>query len=167
MTNDPNYEQLREASWRRRLTPAEEARLSRWLEAHPEAQDEWESEARLNEALMSLPNAPVATNFTSRVLEAAQREAASAERGAKPSHRSVAFWARWLPKAALAAVVIAAGLVSYNHIQTARRAEWAMSLATVSQVPSLPSPEILQDFDAIAALGSTPPADEELLKLMQ
>jgi hypothetical protein len=31
----------------------------------------------------------------------------------------------------------------------------------------MPSPEVLKDFDAIAALSSTPPADEELLKVMR
>jgi hypothetical protein len=31
----------------------------------------------------------------------------------------------------------------------------------------VPSPEVLKDFDVIAALSSTPPADEELLKVMQ
>jgi hypothetical protein len=76
-------------------------------------------------------------------------------------------WIVWLPKAAVAAVVLVAGLVSYGHFQSVKRAEWAASLATVSQVGSLPSPDVLSDFDAIAALGSTPAADEDLLKMMQ
>ena len=41
------------------------------------------------------------------------------------------------------------------------------SLTTLSQIPAVPGPEVLKDFDTIAALGSTPPADEELLKVMQ
>src|SRR6266478_5771104 len=165
MMNESSLEQLREISWRRKLTSAEQASLSEWLAAHPEAQAEWETEAGLNQVLAGLPNVPVASNFTARVVEAAQREADGAQRGAKRSKRSVIFWMRWLPKTALGTVILAAGLISYNHIQSARRAEWAQSLATVAEVPSLPSPDILKDFDAIAALGSTPPADEELLKL--
>lgn len=166
MINDSNYEQLRELSWRRKLTAAEEACLAQWLAEHPESQEEWDLEVGLNDSLAGLPDVPVASNFTARVLEAA-KSGARAQRASERSPGTAAWWMRWLPKAALAAVVLAAGLLSYNHIQATRRAEWALSLSAVSQVPSLPSPEILKDFDAIAALNSTPPADEELLKLMQ
>src|SRR5258708_3148486 len=138
MMNESSLEQLREISWRRKLTPAEQARLSEWLAAHPEAQAEWETETGLNEVLAGLPNVPVASNFTARVVEAARREADGVQRSAKRSKKSVIFWMRWLPKAGLGAVVLAAGLISYNHIQSARRAEWAQSLATVAEVPSLP-----------------------------
>jgi hypothetical protein len=167
MSDDPLYEQLRESSWRRKLTPVEESRLSQWLAAHPERQAEWESEAGLNEMLTALPNVPVASNFTSRVVDAAEREAASARRDVGRSNRLAAWWLRWVPKAALALVVCGAALGSYHHFQVTRRAELAQSLATVSQVRSMPGPDTLKDFDAIAALTSTPPADEELLRLMQ
>jgi anti-sigma factor RsiW len=167
MTKDPIYEQLREISWRRPLTPAEESRLAKWLAAHPEAQAEWDTDAALNETLAALPNAPVASNFTARVVQAAQREAFGAQSRPLRSPWPANWWLRFVPRIALAAVVLGAVLASYNHTQSARRAEWARSLATVSQVASLPSPEVLKDFDAIAALSSTPPADEELLKVMQ
>jgi anti-sigma factor RsiW len=167
MTKDPLYEQLRETSWRRKLTPAEESLLDKWLSAHPEAQAEWDSEAALNESLAALPNAPVASNFTARVVQAAQREYVELEKIAARSHERAAWWMRFVPRIALASVVLGAGLISYNHIQAARRTEWARSLATVSQISSLPSPEILNDFDAIAALSSSPSADEELLRVMQ
>lgn len=164
MINDPVYQKLREMSWRRKLEPQEEALLSEWLAAHPEIQPDWESETSLTELLTALPNVPVASNFTQRVLAATRREASANE---PLSPRLRPWWTRWLPKTALAAVVLLAGLISYSHIQSARRAEWAQSLATVSQVGSLPTPDVLNDFDVIAALSATPPADEELLKLMQ
>jgi len=164
MFDDPTYEQLLEISWQRKLTPAEEAQLSRWLATHPELQVDWEEEACLNDALGSLPNVSVPSNFTSRVVAAAERDSAQAGRATK-AQRS--WWVPFLPKLALGTLILAAGLLSYNHIQTSRRAEWVQSLTTVSQVSPIPNPEILKDFDAIAALGSTPPADEELLKLMQ
>jgi anti-sigma factor RsiW len=166
MSKDPLYEQLRELSWRRKLTPAEEAKLITWLAAHPEAQADWEAETGLNQTLAALPDAPVANNFTSRVLDAAQREAARRQSPVRPWHSAASWWSRWLPKAALAAVLLAAGLLSYHHTQDLKRAEWAQSLTTVSQVPPLPT-EILKDFDAIAVLSSAPPADEELLQVMQ
>ena len=167
MTNDPLYEQMREKSWRRKLDPEEEARLSEWLASHPEAQPDWESETALNEVLTRLPHVPVASNFTTRVVAAAQREADANLAGKAAGGARVHWWWRWLPKAAVAAAVLMAGLLSYNHLQSVRRAEYAQSLATLGEVASLPSPEALNDFDAIAALSSAPTADEELLKLMQ
>src|SRR5947207_1198597 len=77
MTNDPRYHHLRELSWRRQLTGAEEAELRAWLAAQPEAQAGWEAEAELNEALGRLADAPVSTNFTTRVLQAVELEAAA------------------------------------------------------------------------------------------
>jgi anti-sigma factor RsiW len=167
MSKDPLYEQMREISWRRKLTPTEEAELSKFLATHPEAQADWEAESGLNQALQGLPNVGVANNFTARVVAEAKRQAAFGQRAPAGSQGAWQWCLKWLPKAALAAVLLGAGLLSYHHVQDTKRAEWAESLAAVSQVPSLPSPEILKDFDAIAALGSTPPADVELLKVMQ
>ena len=165
MRNDPHYERWREISWRGKLGPEEEAGLSEWLSAHPEAQADWESEAALNELLTALPNVPVSSNFTARVVAAAERENQKQIRGAG-GYVAAPWWRRWVPKAACVAVVLA-GLLSYNYIQSVERAERAQSLATMSQLAALPTPEVLNDFDAIAALSATPAADDELLKLMQ
>ena len=67
----------------------------------------------------------------------------------------------------MASILLAATLFSYERAQAQRREKLARSLAAVSEVASLPSPEILKDFDAIRALNRTPPADEELLALLQ
>lgn len=166
MRNDPLYERWRENSWRRKLDAEEEARLSEWLRTHPEAQADWESETALNDLLTAMPNVPVASNFTARVVAAAERETNLA-RPNQRAHPAGPWWRRWVPKAAFAAVVLAA-LLSYNHVQSIERAERAQSVATMSQVASAPSPEVLNDFDAIAALSATPAAaDDELIKLMQ
>jgi anti-sigma factor RsiW len=163
MSKEPLYDQLREISWRRKLTPDEEALLAEWLAAHPEDRSDWESDLNLNRALAGIAPAPVPSNFTARVLAAAKRDAAFSER----SRSSGTGWLRWLPKAAVAAVVLAAGLLSYHHVQETRRDDVARSLSAISQIPSMPSPAVLKDFDAIAALGSNPSADEELLQVMQ
>jgi hypothetical protein len=47
------------------------------------------------------------------------------------------------------------------------RKEYAQSIATVSDVSSLPSPEILQNFEAIRRLAPAPAPDEQLLTLLQ
>ena len=48
MNNDPVLNQLRELSWRRKLTPVEETELRLRLVANTQAQAEWELEAALN-----------------------------------------------------------------------------------------------------------------------
>jgi hypothetical protein len=166
MSDNPIYNHLREQSWRRRLTSAEETELRAWLAAHPEARADWEAEAGLNAALGGLPDVPVASNFTARVLQAAQQAAV-----AEP-HRAEGTWRgwlrlRWLPKAALAAALVGAGLLSYHQVQATHRKKLAESVAAVSAVASLPGPDILKDFDSIRALNPTPAPDEQLLAVLQ
>jgi anti-sigma factor RsiW len=162
MTNDPIYDHLRELSWRRQLTGAEAAQLRAWLTAHPEAQADWEADAGLNAALSRLPDVPVPTNFTARVVQAAEREAAAELR--QPGWK----WGgwprlRWLPRIALTATVVSAGVVSCLVIQDVQRKNLAEGVAVVSAVSSLPGPDVLKDFDAIRASNANPTADEQLL----
>jgi anti-sigma factor RsiW len=157
---------LRELSWRRKLTVAEAAQLRARLAAHPEAQAEWDAEAGLNAALGALPDVPVPNNFTARVLQAAEHEAAAEQR------RSRWKWAgwlrlRWLPRLALTASVVSAGVVSCLVIQSAQRNRLVNSVVVVSTVSSLPSPDILEDYDAIRASNPTATADESLLAVLQ
>jgi len=49
--------------------------LREWLAAHPEAQESLDLETGLTEALRKVPDVPVASNFTARVLQAVEREA--------------------------------------------------------------------------------------------
>jgi hypothetical protein len=167
MTNDPSYNRLRELSWRRKLTAGEASELRTWLAAHPEVLPDWEAEAGLNDALGQLADAPVPSNFTARVLQSVERENASELRRQRRKWQVWRRW-RWLPKAAFAAVVLGAGLVSYQQVaRVARRAEYAQSVAAVSRLASLPAPEVLKDFDAIRVSNPTPLADEELLAALK
>src|SRR3954469_6162170 len=96
--NDPLENQLREAAWRRNLTPEEQASLRAWLAAHPDAARDWEQDHRLTAILAGLPPAPVSSNFTARVLQAIDRDTAASAR-----RRPVPWSWRWLvPKATLA-----------------------------------------------------------------
>jgi anti-sigma factor RsiW len=165
MTDDPSLQRWRELSWRRKLTGAEQAELRAWLGAHPEAHAEWEAESALNEALNRLPEAPVCSNFTARVLAAVERDKLAAARS-----RPAAYWPpwkKWLPRFAVAAVVLGAGLFSYHESVVVRRAKMVRSVEAVSKVSLLPSPAILEDFDAIQRLTPAPAADETLLSLLQ
>lgn len=160
-----DHNQMQEKSWRRKRTAAEEADLRAWLEAHPGSEGDWELEKRLTAALDSLPNVPVPSNFTARVLQAVERETAAASRPQRD-------WANWIfrslvPRVAVAAAIMGAGLLTYHQRTTAKRAELVHNAQVVASVSSLPSPEILQDFDTIRQLGSTPGPDPELLALMK
>jgi anti-sigma factor RsiW len=170
MANDPLYHHLLEKSWRGKLTPAEEQQLRAWLSAHPEGKVDWEAEAALNELLCRLPAAPMPSNFTARVLKAAALETKAGEQQIAGS-RIWTWRSRWLPRIAFASVLMAAGVISYHQGVVFRRANLAKSaaasVAVVSDVSSLPSPEVLTNFDAIYALNRTPPADEELLALLK
>jgi hypothetical protein len=166
MKNDPLYDRFLDLSWRRTLTPAEQQDLSAWLAAHPEARQEHSLELALTEALASLPDIPVASNFTVRVLNQVNREAATAAVQRQGGNRWFHF--RWLPRVGFAAViVIAGGLVYHREHLNLERKEYAQSIATVSDVSSLPSPEILQNFEAIRRLAPAPAPDEQLLTLLQ
>jgi hypothetical protein len=165
--NDPVYNRMRELSWRQKLTDAEEVEVRAWLEAHPDSQVDWEAEAGLNQALARLPDAPVASNFTARVLQTVARETTAEARRGRVKQRGWQSRLAWLPKAAVALIILGAGLFSYHSVVAARRSGLAHSVTAVSNVASLPSPEILQDFEAIRALNRAPPADEQLLALLQ
>jgi len=164
MTSDPRYNHLREQSWRRKLTIAEEAELRVWLSNHPDAQPDSEAEAALTEMLGNLPEAPVPSNFTARVLQAIEREDAREARQPRANQGVWATLRRWLPKAAFASVLMGTALVSYHHHQLRAAAK---SVVAVSKVSPLPGPEILQDFDAIRVMNRTPPADVQLLSLLE
>ena len=168
MNGDALYNRLRETSRQRKLTEAEQAELCTYLIAHREAQADWEAEAGLNEVLSQLKDASVSSNFTARVLQAVEHEAAARARA------PLAKWAWWwrglsrMPKAATAVLVVGLGLMAYHRQQVSTRIELAKSLMAVADVRSLPTnPQILQDFEAIRRLSQTPRADEELLALLK
>lgn len=162
--NESDYNLLREKSWRGKLTPAEEASLRAWLDGHSETEADWELESDLTRALEKLPDVPVPSNFTARVLQAVDREAAAS----RPRANRLTWLLRsLLPKAAVAAVVLTVGLLTYHEQTTAKRQELVQGVKVVSGVSSLPSPEILQDFDTIRQISTTPGPDQELIALMK
>jgi len=162
--NDPLYQRLLEARWRRKLTASEEAELRAWLAAHPEMEADWLAESGLGGVLSSLPDAPVPTNFTARVLNAVNQEPA----GSRPATTGWRWaWHRFLPRAAVAVLVAATGLITYERHEALQRAVLARNVATVADVAAVPNPELMKDFEAVRRLDQTPPADEELLALLR
>jgi hypothetical protein len=171
MKQYPVFQKLCETAWRRPLTPAEQADLRAWLAAHPEFEAEAQAEAALSVALARLPDAPVPSNFTARVLRQIEAEA----RAAAPGHRPpVAWWRLYWPQLAgvSAVVVLGAGLWRVNLNQQQQLVQTAQEVAAVKLFSD---PTLLTDFEEIASL--TPPAatpddillamSEELLALHQ
>lgn len=167
MTNDPLYHRLLESHWRGTLSEAEQAELQEWLAAHPEAQAAWEEDLSLNEGLARLPDVPLSSNFTARVLQAVDLEKAAEGRSRAGRRFGWRLRLAWFVRAGSAALVLVTGWVAFHHSQVVERRNLAGSLAVVANVSSMPSPRILEDFDAIRVLGATPPPDEELLTLLQ
>lgn len=166
--NESEYQALMEASWRRSLTDDEQARLDLWLRTHPEAHHEWEAESALNRLLEQLPEAPVASNFTARVLQAVERESAAEARRESVFDR-VKQWF-WRPAPRVAWALLIAGLLGfgYHQHQTNVRGEMARGLSVLANVATLSDPAVLQDFEAIERLGKSAPGDdEELYALLQ
>lgn len=118
-------------------------------------------DARLDAALRALPDKPVASNFTARVLDAVGRAEVL-----EPARREF-FLTGWLPRFAPAALALVAALLTYQVRTEARSVALARGLAAVSQVASLPGPDVLKDFETVRHLSRAPAADVELLALMQ
>ncbi len=162
MNNDPSDSRSRELSWRQNLSDAEAAELRAWRAAHPEAEPDWLAEEQLNQALRGLADVPVASNFTARVVQAIERDARPA-----PTWRLDWLPRGWIPKAAVAVVLVAVGVLSLREHQFAQRRKLAVSLASLASVRPPPNQEVLLDYEAIRLMEQAAPADREILSLFQ
>jgi hypothetical protein len=164
--NDVRNEELVRLSFRRELTPEEESRLEGYFAANPRARAQWEEERVLSRAVQSLPDVPVSSNFTARVLQGLDLEEAREERReAKP-------WLRILwPRFGLGVVAALLGYLAYQHGHRAdQRDRVVRALSELSKLSGerMPQPDELQDFKAINWLRGTPaPSDDELLIALQ
>jgi len=160
MQDEPLQNQLRELVWRRKLTDAEKA----GLRTQPEAQADLELESRLSQALARVPDAPVPSNFTARVLQAVEREEA---RGAQNRGWSW-YWRVLVPRTAVAVAVIGLAGLAYQHHQFDKRTQLARDIALLAKAQPLPSVEALKNFDAIQRMSQTTvQSDDKLLALLQ
>jgi anti-sigma factor RsiW len=165
--NSLEFNRLLEARWRRPLTAEEGRELLTYLAEHPADRERWAEEVQLTRYLDELPNVPVASNFSARVLAAVAREPVRLQR---PFAVDWA-WLRpvsWARRAILATGILGLVVLSGRSYQWHTRVELARSVAEVSCVAALPSLELLKDYDAIQRLSQVPPAvDEELLTALQ
>jgi anti-sigma factor RsiW len=157
--NDAEYQGLLEAAWRRKLTPEEEARLEAWLMSHPKRQAEWEEELSLSQGLRQMPDAPLASNFTARVLQALDREAALAGRPSRLAEWLTAVFRRPAAGLAWATVLLLAGWLGYQQVEKHNRRAAAQDFVVLLNKVAT-QPTSLENFDAVRNL---PQADDEQL----
>ena len=141
-----------ESLWRRKLSAAERAALR--------PQSEMASEADLTNALAKIPEVPVASNFTARVMAAIELEEAAAARNRGWNWRLL-----WPRVAVAAAVLIFAGVSGQRFETNSQRVALAKIVASVAVAQPLPSVEALNNFDAIQRMSQH--ADDQLIALMQ
>ena len=123
--------------------------------------DELQNELR--EMLSRLPDAPVSSNFTARVMQ--QIEMEESRRARRWNFRW--NWHAWLPRTTVtAAAVLFAGLTLHQHELASRRAALAKNVALVAEAP-MPDVDALKNFDLIRRMSQPARPDNELLALMQ
>ncbi len=181
--NGPDYETLIEARVRRKLTLEEERMLRDRFAADSGLESRWQGDLALHSLLSRLPNVPVSSNFTSRVLAGLPD---NARRSAPRPWFFLRFTWKWAPISAL--VVLGLFLGWQQHLRALEHRELAKSVATFSQVanmladhststhatgpstelPPLPPMELIHDFDAITRLPyAMINVDTELLLALQ
>lgn len=143
-----------EPLWRRKLSDAERTGLR--------TQPELAIEAQLTDALAKIPNAPVASNFTARVMAAIELE----EKQAARVHGWHWNWRSLLPRMAVTAAILVFADIGFQRYETnSQRAAMVKNVAMVTAAQPLPSVEALNNFDAIQRMSQH--ADDQLLALMQ
>lgn len=153
MKNEPSNSG--EPLWRQPLSAAERAGLR--------ARPELELEARLTAALAKIPDAPVPSNFTARVLAAIELEETSS---ARPAHGW--NWRSLFPRLAVAAtVLIFAGVSIQRYEASSHRLAITKSVAMIASTTAQPSLEALENLDAIQRMTQSAHADGELLAALQ
>jgi hypothetical protein len=165
--NESHYQQLREQSWRRKLTAKEEESLQAYFLIQPEAQADWETETSLNQHLSQLPDAPVASNFTALVMQAIDREVHAAARAEEELPRLWHWLRRWAPRAAWASLVLGGVFLAYAQYQSFTRSRLARSVAQVSAMTAPRNWQMFEDFEAIHRIGQVTPDDAEVLAALQ
>jgi anti-sigma factor RsiW len=167
MMSPPEIEQLMDALRHGRLTAPQQAQLEEYLATQPAQRTTAQEELALNQLLRQLADAPLSSNFTARVVQAARRMDGPGARPERPLWIQLLF-TRWVPRAAVAAIALSAGVLTYQQHQLAERRELAQGLAKISQLATETPVEFLQNFEAIQRLNQAPhDRDRELIAALQ
>lgn len=119
------------------------------------------SQRQLRELLSRLPDAPLASNFTARVLQAIEAEEMRRSRWGVLGWDWRIFFPRITVTAAAAGIAVVA---LYQHELGIQSQNLARSVVVVASQP-MPSLEALKNFDAIQRMGQAARPDDDLLAL--
>jgi hypothetical protein len=171
--HEADLNELLKAASQRSLTPEQQNRLRSFFPEDEQGQAALEEELALNQLLVQVPDAPIASNFTAQVMQLVASEEKKFRQPLARSTWTSWIFGSWLRQAAVASITAAVMLFSYQHYLSAQRQEVAASIATVSTVASASSIDMLQDFEAINRLSQISAADDlqkvdfELLSALQ
>src|SRR5688500_774591 len=158
--SDNEINELITRALRGQLSAAEQRELERRLESEPALREEYEQERALEQILERLPNVPVSTNFTARVMQSVR----AGERQRTPA-RMPWFRFRFARLATGLAVVTVAGVLTLQQYRQAQRQEMVRSVASFGEVASAlnqaDAPHLVfRDFETIQRYPM--PAESEL-----
>lgn len=167
--NEPELEQLIELARRRVLTAAEQVRLTALLGTNPKAWPDRAEATALTRLLARLPDAPLASNFSTRVMRSIELEDAQA---ARATGHPIHLFRRWFVRLAWGTAAVALSFTGWVQYRSWQRAEYARSITAISEVAAGPSVEVLRDFEAVQSFTRAPSATEadadlKLLALLQ
>jgi anti-sigma factor RsiW len=150
---DVREDELFRLSMQPELSPEDESRLEAWLAAHPGARAAWEQDRALGRALQSLPNAPVSSNFTARVMQQLDLDESREER------KSTGWRVLW-PRLGWAAAALALTVFGVQQFRNVQRTQLAKDAALISKdIAQLP--DAFRDFDVVESLRQIPPASDD------
>lgn len=171
MNRDEQFELLLAAA-KGELSPDQKAVFEQLLARDSAFRESWEQERALHETLAALPNAPMSSNFTARVLEAVDLHDKARRREARRFVNWVWSWPTRLAAVGVACLALVLGL---QHNNQKRRADLATALNALSDVTTVLAPNdenpsegaaFLRDFDTIARLSNMPEEQELDLELL-
>jgi hypothetical protein len=162
------FDPWKEVGLRRELSPDEIAELRAYVDGHPEKSREITADLSLNRVLRRLPDRPVSSNFADQVLQAVAKVQRQQLTIASASGWSWRRLNHYLPRWAMAGLLIGIGLFSYRQYQIQSRVELARTVMTVSNFSTLAPVEVWENYDAIVRLSHVPvEVDEDLLKALE
>jgi hypothetical protein len=115
--------------------------------------------------LSRLPDVPVPSNFTARVMNAIDLAEAAEARNTGSGFRWRLLWPRLV---GATAICLLTGVLAIHQFGTSHQpALLAKNLAQVASAPTQPSVEALENWDAIQVMSHPASADGELLAALQ
>jgi anti-sigma factor RsiW len=161
--NNSIPDSIQDLIWRRTLSASERAALDSWLAQHPEARGPLNEERALTIVLGRLADAPLPSNFTARVLAELERVDRK-ELSGRPHPLFIWRWfSGWLPRAAVAGLVLGLSMLGWHQYRATVRAELATTLA--EKVATL-GPDVVENFDSVQRFAGDKP-DLDLLKALE